>query len=86
MDWLSMSPNLNPIEHLWGIHKWKVEECKVNKATSTSSVMSSWKRVPVATCEALVNSMPKRIIAVLKSNGGYTNIDTWAQFGHFQFC
>ena len=39
--------------------------------------------VPVATCEALVNSMPKRVIAVLKSNGGHKNIDTWAQFRHF---
>ena len=31
-----------------------------------------WKRTPVATCEALVNSMPKRIKAVLENNGGHT--------------
>ncbi len=36
--------------------------------TSTSSVMSS----PVATCEALVNTMPKRDKAVLENNGGHT--------------
>ncbi len=64
MDWPSMSPDLNPIEHLWGILKQKVEERKVSNI--------QWKRTPVATCEALVNSMPKRVKAVLENNGGHT--------------
>jgi len=46
--------------------------------------MEEWKRTPVATCEALVNSMPKRVKAVLENNGGHKKILTpWAQFGHF---
>lgn len=60
MDWPSMSPDLNPIEHLWGILKRKVEECKVSNIHQLRDVvMEEWKRTPVATCEALVNSMPK---------------------------
>ncbi len=36
-------------------------------------IMKEWKRTPVVTCEALVNSMPKRVKAVLENNGGHTN-------------
>ncbi len=39
MDWPSMFPDLNPIEHLWGILKQKVEERKVSKI---HQLMSSW--------------------------------------------
>ncbi len=71
MDWPSMSPDLNPIEHMWG--KRKVEERKVSNIHQLRDViMEEWKRTPVATCEALVNSMPKRVKAVLENNGGHT--------------
>ncbi len=85
MDWSSMSPDLIRIEHLWGIFKRKVEERKVSNIHQLRDVIiEEWKRTPVATCEALVNSMPKRVKAVLENNGGHTNILTlWAQFGHF---
>ncbi len=73
MDWPSMSPDLNSIEHLWGILKQKVEEHKVSNIHQLRDVvMGEWKRTPVATCEALVNSMPKRVKAVLENNGGHT--------------
>ncbi len=55
MDWPSMSPDLNPIEHLWGILKRKVAERKVINIHQTCDVIvEEWKRTPVATCEALV--------------------------------
>ncbi len=58
MDWPSMSPDLNPIEYLWGILKWKVEERNVfNIHQLCDAVMGEWKRTPVATCEALMNSI-----------------------------
>ncbi len=73
MDWSSMSPDLNTIEHLWGILKQKVEEHKVSNIHQLRDVvMEEWKRNPAATCEALVNSKPKRVKAVLENNGGHT--------------
>ncbi len=73
MDWPSISPDLNPIEHLWGILKQKVEERNVSNIHQLRDVvMEEWKRTPVATCEALVNSMPKRFKAVVENNYGHT--------------
>ncbi len=73
MDWPSMSPDLNPIDHLWGILKRKVEERKVSYIHQLRDVIvEEWKRTPVVTCEALVNFIPKRVKAVLKNNGRHT--------------
>ena len=73
MDWPSMSPDLNPIEHLLGNLKWKVEERMVSSVHHLRDIiMEEWKRIPVATCEALVNSMPRNIRAMLENNGGHT--------------
>ncbi len=53
--------------------KWKVEERKVSNIHQLRDVvMEEWKRTPVATCEALVYSMPKRVKAVLEYNGGHS--------------
>ncbi len=63
----------NPIENLWGILKRKVEERKVSNIHQLRDVViEEWKRTPVETREALVNSMPMRVKAVLENNGGYT--------------
>ncbi len=44
MDWPSMSPDLNPIDHLWGILKWKVEERKFSNIHQLCDVvMEEWK-------------------------------------------
>ncbi len=39
MDFPSMSPNLNPIEHLWGNLKQKVEDHKVSNIHQLHNVI-----------------------------------------------
>ena len=83
MDWPSMSPDLNPTEHLWGIPKRKVEECKVSNIHQLRVVvMEEWKRIPVASCEALVNSRTKKVKTVLENNGGHTKYWYFGTFSH----
>ena len=73
VDWPSMSPDLNPIEHIWRILKRRVDVCQVSNICQLHNViMEEWKSIPVATCEALVNSIPRRVKAVLDNDGGYT--------------
>ena len=73
MDWPSMSPDLSPIEHLCGILKWKVAVRKVSNICQLHDVvMEEWKSIWVATCEALVNSVPRRVEEVLDNDGGHS--------------
>ncbi len=76
IEWPSVYPDLNPIEHMWGILKQKVEKHHVsNNQKIRDVVMEEWKRMPATTGAALVNSMPRRIKAVLDNNGALQNID-----------
>ncbi len=80
MEWPSMSPDLNPIEHMWGILKRKVEKPHVSNIQQLRDVIvEKWKRMPATSCAALVNSMPSRIKAVLDNNGAPAKY--W-HFGH----
>ncbi len=77
MDWPTVTPDLNTIEHLWGILKRKVKERKFSNIHQLHDViMQEWKRTPVATCEALVNSLPKSVKKCWKIMVATQNIDT----------
>ncbi len=68
-----MSPDLNPIEHMWGILKGKVEKHHVSNIQKLRDViMEEWKTMPATACATLVNSMHRMIKAVLDNNGAPT--------------
>jgi hypothetical protein len=75
MVWPPQSADLNPIEHLWHHLKARLGEYE----TPSSSIAELWERVqiewdkiPASVCQNLIESMPRRVEAVLKAKGGYT--------------
>ena len=72
--WPGNSPDLNPIENLWNILKNKVSE---KKPTSLEDLKECIKRVWCTEitpdmCKSLVESMPRRIAAVLQNGGKHS--------------
>ncbi len=67
IQWPSMSPDLNPIEHLWGILKRQVEHHSPSSIQSLKEViLEEWKKIDLAKCRQLVHSMPRRLVLSLK--------------------
>ena len=73
LDWPSQSPDLNPIENLWAILKQNIgnREFK-NKDQLWHCVQESWYKISPETCQNLIESMPRRLNAVLTQKGGYS--------------
>ncbi len=73
IQWPSMSPDLNPIEHLWGILNRQAEHHSPSSIQSLKEViLEEWKKIDLAKCRQLVHSMPRRLGAVIKNHGGHT--------------
>ncbi len=73
LDWPSNSPDLNPIEHLWGIVKRKMRDTRPNNADDLkATVKETWASIPPQQCHKLITSMPRRIEAVIKAKGAPT--------------
>uniref|UniRef100_A0AC35TX37 DDE_3 domain-containing protein n=1 Tax=Rhabditophanes sp. KR3021 TaxID=114890 RepID=A0AC35TX37_9BILA len=75
MKWPPYSPDLNPIENLWGILTRSVYAG--NRTFSSveelkKEVIKCWKNIPKATIKKLVESMPDRIFDVIANNGRST--------------
>ena len=73
LHWPSQSPDLNPIENLWGELKRRIGKQTFQNANQLwDFVQKTWYEIPVETCRKLISSMPKRMDKVLKNRGGYT--------------
>ena len=75
LEWPPQSPDLNPIEHLWAHLKRELnryDSPPKGMLELWERVQAEWDKIDRITCIALIDSMPRRIFAVLKAKGKWT--------------
>ena len=75
MDWPALSPDLYPIENLWGIVARQVYgqgKHYDSKVSFTGEIMKSWSEIDDQTVKSLIGSMKNRCIEVIAAKGGKT--------------
>lgn len=75
LDWPPQSPDLNPIEHLWNhIKKELAKYPRQPKGVWEiwDRVSEVWENIEAEVCQNLIESMPRRVEAVIKAKGGHT--------------
>ncbi|KAL4499093.1 hypothetical protein ABPG72_016995 [Tetrahymena utriculariae] len=66
------SPDLNPIEFIWGLMKREVENSTPkNKEELRNSILKSWNNIQISTIKNCINHLHSYIQKVQDSNGDY---------------
>ena len=75
LPWPSMSPDLNPIEHLWDELDRRVRTRPQAPTTHDElfqALQEEWNNIPLQCVQTLTSSMPRRCQAVIASRGSHT--------------
>lgn len=71
--WPPNSPDLNPIENVWGLMKCQVYPgCATSTPALTAAVEGAWQRVPEKTTRNLMASFNRRLRKCVERNGEHT--------------
>lgn len=74
LQWPPQSPDINPIENVWGMLKHHLKNVITrSKAEKLQVLDTEWKRI-IATdvVKNLVESVPRRLQAIIRANGNHT--------------
>lgn len=64
------SPDINPIEHLWSVLERKIRQFPItNKERLKSVISTEWEKISADVTKKLVDSMPRRLEAIIKAKG-----------------
>lgn len=75
LPWPAMSPDLNPIEHVWdelGRRVTRRQAPPTTRAQLVQALHEEWAAIPQAVIQRLVNSMQDRVTACIRARGGVT--------------
>jgi len=73
LDWPSQSPDLNPTEHLWDELERRLRARPQRPKTTTqlfAMLQEEWRAIPAAMYQHLVDSLPRRVEAVIRARSG----------------
>ena len=75
LSWPAQSPDLNPIEHLWTHLKDRLKEYErppKGVFELWERLVVEWNKIPPEVCQTLIESVSRRLEAVIKADGGHT--------------
>ena len=75
LTWPPQSPDMNPIEHIWSLVKRRLNDFTTPPSGITElweRVQHIWNQVTPEDCLKVIESMPRRIEALLKARGKWT--------------
>ena len=72
MDWPPQSPDLNPIEQIWGELENKLDRSIVHSKESLwLELQKAWDNIRAEVLRKYIDTMPERCAAVIAAKGGH---------------
>ena len=81
-EWVSNSPDFNPIEHIWALLKRRIQRRRASERVTTVTDMKAvlveeWEKITVEEINWEIDKLPTIVMHCLSVNGG-NNFHAWS--------